>query len=65
MQSGSEQTPIIGSHLGRPIYKTLKQDGSEYTFDRIAESDDDGWYHLTQLAPKELLLKNGLIYRAA
>lgn len=63
MQSGSEHTPIIGSHLGRPIYQHLNQDGSDYTFDRIAESDDDGWYHLTQLAPKELLLKNGLIYR--
>ncbi|MBD3669490.1 MAG: hypothetical protein HUJ29_01865 [Gammaproteobacteria bacterium] len=58
-----EANAIIGTHLGRPIYKSVQRDGVDYVFDRIAECDDDGWYHLTQLQRNEMLLKNGLIYR--
>jgi len=58
----SDVPDIIGTHLGRPIFKNMQKDGVNYEFDRIAECDDDGWYHLTQLRPHEVLLKTGLIY---
>jgi hypothetical protein len=59
----SDDAPdIVGTHLGRPIFKNMQKDGVNYVFDRIAECDDDGWYHLTQLRPHEVLLKTGLIY---
>ena len=56
--------PAIGSHLGKPIYKTFNSDGVAYVFDRIAECDLDGC-PLQQLAKNELMLKSGLIYKQA
>ena len=56
--------PAIGSHLGKPIYETFSSNGIEYVFDRIAECDQDGC-PLQQLAKNELMLKSGLIYKAA
>jgi hypothetical protein len=53
----------IGTHLGHPIFKNMEHEGVHYVFDRIAECDDDGWYHLNQLRPHEVMLKSGLIYR--
>ncbi len=56
--------PQIGSHLGKPIYKTVENDGVTYIFDRLAECDSEGC-PLDQLASNEMLLPPGLIYRKA
>ena len=57
-------TPTIGTHLGRPIYALIDNDGKQYVFDRIAECDHDGC-PLQQLSKGELMLKTGLIYKPA
>jgi len=54
----------IGSHLGKTIYESIKNDEGQYVFDRIAECDMDGC-PLDQLHRDELMLKNGLIYKKA
>ena len=54
--------PTIGSHLGKPIYRTIINDGIQYIFDRIAECDFDGC-PLQQLNKNEVMLKSGLIYK--
>lgn len=54
--------PTIGSHLGRPIYQTIIDEGTQYLFDRIAECDFDGC-PLQQLNKNEVMLKSGLIYK--
>ena len=54
----------IGSHLGKPIYKTITQFDKKYVFDRLAQCDGDGC-PLDQLNKEEILLIPGLIYRPA
>ena len=54
--------PTVGSHLGKPIYQTIINDGIKYIFDRIAECDHDG-FPLQQLSKNEVMLKSGLIYK--
>jgi len=54
----------IGSHLGKPIYKTITQYERKYIFDRIAQCDRDGC-PLDQLKKDEILFNPGLIYRPA
>lgn len=56
--------PVIGSHLGKEIFKTVEDDYNTYIFDRIAEGDDEG-YPLNQLKKNEVLFEPGLIYRQA
>ena len=56
--------PAIGTHLGKPIYESVEQQGNKYIFDRIAECDRDGC-PLDQLKKGELLFQPGLIYRQA
>ncbi|MFO8023599.1 hypothetical protein [Thiohalophilus sp.] len=56
--------PRIGSHLGKPIYKTLEHNGYHYEYDRLAWCDEEGC-PLHQLAANEVLFKPGLIYRLA
>lgn len=60
-----EYGPAIGSHLGKPIYESItEQGGRRYVFDRLAKCDRDGC-PLDQLRKNELLLNPGLIYRKA
>lgn len=54
----------IGSHLGKPIYKSITQYEKTYVFDRLAECDRDGC-PLDQLKKDEILFVPGLIYKAA
>jgi len=54
--------PTIGTYLGKPIYKSIKNDEGKYEFDRVAECDRDGC-PLDQLANGEILFIPGLIYR--
>lgn len=56
--------PSIGSHLGRPIYKTIESEGIQYDYDRKAECDTEG-YPLQQLSKNEVLFNTGLIYKKA
>jgi len=56
--------PPIGTHLGKPIYSTVKTEGRTYIFDRLAKCDLDGC-PLDQLRKNELMFRPGLIYRAA
>ena len=56
--------PAIGSHLGKPIYKTITQQDKTYIFDRLAKCDRDGC-PLDQLNKNELLFNPGLIYKEA
>ncbi len=53
---------IIGSHLGKPIHKTIESDGTVFQYDRLAECDNDGC-PLDQLNKDEVMLKAGLIYK--
>lgn len=55
--------PTVGSHLGKPIYKTIINEGIQYIFDRIAECDPDDGCPLQQLNKNEVMLKSGLIYK--
>ena len=32
----------IGSHLGKPIYESIQEDETQYTFDRLAKCDAEG-----------------------
>ena len=52
----------IGTHFGKPIYKTIESGGEKYDFDRKAVCDDDGC-PLQQLAKNEILFNPGLIYK--
>lgn len=54
-------TPI-GTHLGKPIYKTIVRNDEEYVFDRVAQCDAEGC-PLDQLNKGEVLFRPGLIYR--
>jgi hypothetical protein len=54
--------PAIGSFLGKPIYKSIRNDDGNYEFDRVAECDRDGC-PLDQLEKDEVLFIPGLIYR--
>lgn len=54
----------IGSHLGKPIYETLKDQDVTYIFDRMAQCDDEGC-PLDQVKRGELLVQPGLIYKKA
>ncbi len=56
--------PKIGSHLGKPIYKSIERNGYRYEYDRLAYCDEEGC-PLDQLSHNEVLLKPGLIYRMA
>lgn len=51
----------IGSHLGKPIYKSIESDGIMYDYDRKAECDTDGC-PLQQLSKNEVMFNPGLIY---
>ncbi|NIR60276.1 MAG: hypothetical protein GWO02_12555 [Gammaproteobacteria bacterium] len=56
--------PRIGSHLGKPIYESIKDErGGYYVFDRVAWCDNEGACPLYQLRRNEILLDPGLIYR--
>lgn len=52
----------IGSHLGKPIYKSVESDGVLYDYDRKAECDTEGC-PLQQLAKNEIMFNPGLIYK--
>lgn len=52
----------IGSHLGKPIYKTIETNGNKYRYDRLAKCDSDGC-PLNQLDKNELMVNPGLIYK--
>lgn len=54
--------PRIGSYMGHPIFQSISNPDGTFIFDRIAQSEDDG-YPLDQLRENELLLNPGLIYR--
>lgn len=56
--------PRIGSHLGKPIYKSIERNGYRYEYDRLAWCNEEGC-PLDQLASNEVLFKPGLIYRQA
>ena len=56
--------PVIGTHLGKNIFKTREANSHTYIFDRIADGNDDG-YPLNQLKKNEVLFEPGLIYREA
>ena len=56
--------PVIGTHLGKEIFKTREENSHTYIFDRVAVGDDDG-YPLNQLKKDEVLFEPGLIYRQA
>ena len=64
MQQASFSHPI-GSHLGKTIYESIKNEDGKYVFDRVAECDADGCCPLDQLHKNEMMLRNGLIYRKA
>ena len=53
---------VIGTHLGKPIRKTIESDGNVFQYDRVAECDNDGC-PLDQLNKDEVMLKAGLIYK--
>jgi len=55
----------IGSHLGKTIYESIKNEDGQFVFDRIAECDTDGCCPLDQLHKNEMMLRNGLIYKKA
>lgn len=61
-----EYGQMIGSHLGKPIYETIKEpeEGVQYVFDRLAKCDAEGC-PLDQVKKDELLLSPGLIYKKA
>jgi len=54
----------IGSHLGKPIYESFKDQGVTYIFDRVAQCDAEGC-PLDQVKHGELLVNPGLIYKQA
>ena len=54
----------IGSHLGKPIYESIQEEETRYTFDRLAKCDDEGC-PLDQVKKNELLVNPGLIYKKA
>lgn len=54
----------IGSHLGKTIYESFKDQGVTYIFDRMAQCDDEGC-PLDQVKRGELLVRPGLIYKKA
>lgn len=56
--------PRIGTYLGKPIYKSIEQNGARYEYDRLAWCDEEGC-PLQQLGHNEVLFKPGLIYRLA
>ena len=56
--------PAIGTFLGKPIYKTIKEEQNQYVFDRLADCDDDGC-PLDQLNEGEMMINPGLIYKVA
>jgi hypothetical protein len=56
--------PVIGSHLGKAIYKFFREDNIQYIFDRLAKCDTEGC-PLDQVRCDELLLAPGLIYKKA
>ena len=56
--------PSVGTHLGKPIYKSIESDGIKYEYDRKAKCDTDGC-PLQQLGKKEMLFNPGLIYKQA
>ena len=56
--------PSIGTHLGKPIYKSIEANGIKYHYDRKAECDTEGC-PLQQLASNEILFNPGLIYKKA
>lgn len=62
--SKREYGPAIGTFLGKPIYKSIKEQDNQYVFDRLADCDDDGC-PLDQLDKDELMLNPGLIYKIA
>ena len=62
--SNSQNNRAIGSHLGKPIYETIQEEETQYTFDRIAKCDEEGC-PLDQVKKNELLVKPGLIYKKA
>ena len=53
--------PTVGSHLGKPIFKSIESEGVKYDFERKAECDRDGC-PLQQLAANEVMFNPGLIY---
>lgn len=54
----------IGSHLGKPIYESFRDQEVTYIFDRMAQCDDEGC-PLDQVKHGELLVQPGLIYKQA
>jgi hypothetical protein len=54
--------PQVGSHLGKPIYKTIEGNGYKFEYDRLAQCDSEGC-PLDQLETGEVLINPGLIYR--
>jgi len=52
----------VGTHLGKPIRKTIESEGTVFQYDRLADCDNDGC-PLDQLNKDEVMLKAGLIYK--
>jgi hypothetical protein len=52
----------IGDHFGKPVFETITESNVTYIFDRVANSDQDG-YPLDQLQKNEILFSPGLIYK--
>lgn len=63
-QPQSPKGSLIGNFLGKPIYETITKHNVTYVFDRIARYID-GEFPLDQLGKEEVLIRPGLIYRAA
>ena len=62
--SKSQYGRAIGSHLGKPIYESIQEEETRYTFDRLAKCDAEGC-PLDQVKTNELLVTPGLIYKKA
>jgi len=52
----------IGSHLGKPIYESIQEEETRYTFDRLAQCDEEGC-PLDQVKKNELLVNPGALIR--
>ena len=56
--------PVVGTHMGRPIFESLEEQDNIYIFDRLAHCDADEC-SLDELKDNEIFVQPGLIYRQA
>lgn len=62
MSGQKQRGQMVGTHLGKPIYEMIENDGTVFRYDRVAQCDHDGC-PLDQLHKDEVMLKTGLIYK--